>query len=203
MLRAIFTLALVVLAGLPLAFAPAADAEPALSFRALALPSFGGEPNLDVSADGAVYVVHPSWPASQVYRRSPAAAAFEDLGRPNVGLGGADEDIAVGPDGLVAVVGMYPGPNGICTSVTMSHDAGDSWLPPIPAVCAPVAVDRPFVAIGADKKVWVVQHAYCCTGQHSVHVSLDEGATFHPTGPITTPRQDPDGRMMADACPAS
>lgn len=203
MLRAFLTLALVVMAGLPLAFAPAADAEPALSFRTLALPSFGGEPNLDVAADGAVYVVHPSWPASQVYRLAAGAAAFEDLGRPNVGLGGADEDIAVGPDGLVAVVGMYPGPNGLCTSVTMSHDAGDSWLPPIPAVCAPVAVDRPFVAIGADRKVWVVQHAYCCTGQHSVHVSLDEGATFLPSGLSTLAGDFPgnvlekDGRLYA------
>lgn len=104
---------------------------------------------------------------------------------------------------MVAVAGMYPTPSGYCTSVTMSHDGGDSWLPPNPSVCAPVSVDRPYVAIDEAGKVWVLQHAYCCTGQHSVHLSVDGGLTFVPAGLSTAVGDFPgnvlekDGRLYA------
>lgn len=166
------------------------DGEPssAPSFSLMTLPKNGGEPNLEVARDGTVYVVHPDWPGSHLYRRAPGAAAFEDLGRPNLGYGGGDEDVAVGPNGLVALAGMYwefgalgVTPSGWCTSITVSRDGGDTWEPTVRGICAANGVDRPYVEIDETGGIWVLQHAHCCLGQHSVHYSAD-GVTFAPTG---------------------
>jgi hypothetical protein len=94
----------------------------------------GAEPTLDVAPDGTLYIttapalvigqVPPS--IGPVFRSDDGGASWintpPDLRQ--FGIGGADMDLVVAPDGTIATTDLWIG----SASVSVSHDKGQTWL---------------------------------------------------------------------------
>ena len=126
-----------------------------------------GEPSIAVAPDGTEYIVAPDGPGvrapsaaggggaggSLLYRSTDHGATWAFLGTYDVPTGGGDSDIAVTPNGTLYASGLS---YGACSTVAVSTDKGDTWVPDPVGGCGtePVMNDRQWTATYGNDVVY-------------------------------------------------
>ncbi len=153
----------------------------------------GGEPGVDVAPDGAFYVNGPSGlgtaGGSFAYRSEDGGASWSRCAA-TTGPGGGDSNVAIGPNGHVAMNDLWLG----SLTFYLSKDRCATWLPN--PVTTPVPVgDRQWVDYGHAECEYYQSWSQIPTGIH-VQLSRDCGLTW--IDRAATPGMDLIGNLVVD-----
>jgi hypothetical protein len=159
----------------------------------------GVEPRVAHDGAGNIYVAAiQGVPAgTDIWKSTDGGRSFAYLGQPDGaqaasilarggGVGGGDEDLAIGASGNVYVNSLWLGSSTQCSS----FDGGATWIVNPFSTDAPL-VDRQWIAASGSSEVYLTykQLGLLLSGTQNLFVakSFDGGVTFSQVMPLTTP----------------